>query len=122
MTDIEMLESFAKFLGVPGVLMFLGIWTIKTLAPIWREHLKESRKHLETNNTSLQSQTTAMTTLTHGILEWHKLHDLRLARIEAQTNETNDDVQNLYNVLDIERPRRRRIDQSKSKPARPGHE
>lgn len=110
MTEVDQL---AKLLGVPGVLLGLGIWAIKTLAPIWREHLKESRKLLDTNNTLIQSVTSAMTSLTHGILEWHKLHDVRMANIERQVGETGDDVQNLYNVLDIERPRRRKNDTSR---------
>jgi hypothetical protein len=115
MTDLELIETLGKFLGVPGVLLFLGIWTIRTLTPVWRDHLKEQRKHLETNNTLIQSVTTTMSALTQGILEWHKLHDIRLSRIENQTNETSDDILNLYGILDVERPRRRRLDQPKSK-------
>lgn len=114
MTEVDQL---ARLLGVPGVLLGLGIWAVRTLAPIWREHLKESRKLLDTNNTLIQSVTKAMETLTYGILEWHKLHDIRLADVERQVGETGDDVLNLYNILNRDRPaRRRRTDQPLNQP------
>lgn len=94
MTEVE---ALAKLLGVPGVLLGLGVWAIRTLVPVWREHLKANATSFSLIATSMQEMS-----------RWQRTIDLRLDRIERIGDQSEEAVRILYERIGQPPPERRR--------------
>lgn len=91
MTEIE---TLAKLFGIPGLLIGFGVWTVRTLAPIWHEHLKA-------NSDSLKAIAASM----GEMVRWQHTIDLRLERIERNTDESADNVRILFERIGEDMPK-----------------
>lgn len=82
------LETIFKIMGIPGVLLWLGYRLSDKIIPIYREYLKDNQSNQKSIATSLAE-----------MVKFQRTIDVRLTRIEHDTDETKDYIRVLYEVL-----------------------
>ncbi len=88
------LEALSKVFGVSGVIVGCIIYVLKVFAPMVQKHLDNKEVTMKSIAASLSE-----------MVVWQRTIDLRLQRLEQQSDETSSNVEKLANAVGYPLPR-----------------